>query len=117
MAPEAIAGKPSISLMGGEYGILVCHSVIQRLGSPNYICILKGIDKQSIAIAPCSEKHALSYKVPENLISADRKIRIYSRDFVQELRLANGLDPAKTHRIYGEYSEKHNAVIFPLKVF
>ncbi|MBR0159992.1 MAG: hypothetical protein IJQ02_01660 [Oscillospiraceae bacterium] len=117
MTSDVVPGKLPISILGKENGILIGRNVILKLGVPNCICILKGTDKESIAIVPCAEKQPLSFKVPEDFIGArNRKMRIYSQAFVQELLTANGLDPAKTHRIYGAYSEEYNAAIFPLKV-
>ncbi|MBQ9606264.1 MAG: hypothetical protein IJV16_03720 [Lachnospiraceae bacterium] len=109
--------KLSISVMGAEHGILIGRKIVEALGLPDYICILKGEDKQSIAIAPCSRKHVLSFKVPDNYMQRrNSKLRIYSHAFVEELLMANDLEPDKTHRIMGEYSKEHNAAIFPLKV-
>ena len=117
MASDVVPQRLPISILGRENGILIGRNVILKLGVPNCVCILKGTDKESIAIVPCTEKQPLSFKVPEDFIGArNRKMRIYSQAFAQELLMANDLDPAKTHRIYGEYSEAHNAVIFPLKV-
>ena len=109
--------KLSISVMGAEHGILVGRKIVEALGYPAYICILKSEDKQSIAITPCSRKHVLSIKVPDNYAEQrNAKFRIYSHAFIEELLIANDLEPAKTHRVIGEYSEEHNAAIFPLKV-
>lgn len=117
MSTDTSSKKLSISVMGEEHGILIGRSVVDKLGLPTHICILKGEDKQSIAIVPCAGKHVLSFKVPDDYITTpNRKFRIYSHDFIEELLIANNLEPAKTHRVYGEYSEEHNAVIFPLKV-
>ena len=107
----------SISIMGAEHGILIGRKIVEALGYPEYLCILKGEDKQSIAITPCSRKHVLSFKVPDNYAEQrNAKFRIYSHAFIEELLNANELEPAKTHRVVGEYSEEHNAAIFPLKV-
>lgn len=117
MTSDSASQRLPISILGRENGILIGRNVILKLGVPNYICILKGTDKESIAIVPCTEKQPLSFKVPEDFLGArNRKMRIYSQAFVQELLAANDLDPMKTHRIYGAYSEAHNAAIFPLKV-
>ena len=111
------ANKLSISIMGEEHGILIGRSIINTLGNPAYICILKSEDKQSIAFAPCSRKHVLSFKVPDGYLeSRNMKFRIYGQAFVDELLAANDLEPSKTHKVYGEYSAEHNAAIFPLKV-
>lgn len=107
----------SLSIMGEEHGILIGRKTIEALGNPDYICVLKGEDKQSIAFAPCSHKHILSFKVPDGYMdSRNMKFRIYSHDFIEELLMANELEPSKTHKIFGEYSKEHNAAIFPLKV-
>lgn len=109
--------KLSISVMGADHGLLIGRRIVEALGFPDYICILKGEDKKSIAIAPCSSKQVLSFKVPDNYMQQrNSKFRIYSHAFVEELLMANDLEPEKTHRIFGEYSEEHNAAIFPLKV-
>ena len=111
------ANKLSISIMGEEHGILIGRSIINTLGNPAYICILKSEDKQSIAFAPCSRKHVLSFKVPDGYLeSRNMKFRIYGQAFVDELLAANDLEPSKTHKVYGEYSAERNAAIFPLKV-
>ncbi len=118
MSKEDKSSSLHISIMASEHGILIGRNVYSILGMPEYICILKGEDKRSIAIAPCSAKHVLSFKVPEQFAvgKTNSKFRIYSHDFVEELLSANTLAPNMTHKVSGSYDKEHNAVIFPLKV-
>jgi len=118
MSKEEKPSSLQISIMASEHGILIGRNVYSILGMPEHICILKGEDKQSIAITPCSAKHFLSFKVPDRFAvgRTNSKFRIYSHDFVEELLSANTLAPNMTHKVSGTYDEAHNAVIFPLKV-
>lgn len=107
----------SIMSAGHEEGILIGKDVIRALGMPTYICVLKGKDKKSIAIAPAKEKEYLSWEVPDGYLNnKNKKFRVYSRAFVKGIIKANKLDPSKTHKVIGTYDEKQNLVIFPLKV-
>ena len=106
-----------ISLSGPKAEIYVGKEIIRTLGEPKHVCILKGKDKKSIAITPCSEKMSLSFAVPDDcLTNENRKLRIYSSSFVEELLQANGLIWGQTHIIAGKYAPSINAVVFPLKV-
>ena len=113
-----ISKKLKISILGLEHGILIGRAVIRALGMPSYIGVYKGTDKMSIAIAPCDEGEYLSFQVPKDFAEKNsKKFRVYSQSFTDELIRANNLEPGKTHPVYGEYDERRNAVIFPLKVF
>jgi len=111
------AGNLHISVSDLEYDIYVGKDVIRALGVPKHVCVLKGKDKQSIAIVPCRGKYPLSFAVPDDcLTNENRKLRIHSIPFVDELLRANNLESGKTHSITGVYSSRINAVVFPLKV-
>jgi len=111
-------GNLRISVSGPGREIYVGKEVIRALGEPKHVCVLKGKDKQSIAITPCPERMALSFEVPEDcLTNENRKLRIYSSSFVEELLAANNLVGERTHIINGRYAPAINAVVFPLKVF
>ncbi len=110
--------KLKISILGQDHGILIGRAVIRALGMPSYIGIFKGTDKQSIAIAPCDAGEYLSFKVPKDYAEVNsRKFRVYSHSFTEELIAANGLEPGKTHKVLGTYSDKLHAVVFPLRVY
>ncbi len=107
-----------ISITGKEHSIGIGKGVIQALGSPKCICILKSKDKDSIAIVPCDEREYLSVYVPYSLLSnRHKKLRVYSRAFTDEIIFANDFHYDKANIVKGSYSEEMNAVIFPLKVF
>lgn len=110
--------KIQITVMGGDRpGIRISRNVIKTLGWPAYVCFLKGEDKKSIAVAPCKQAQPLSMKVPDDfLTNSDRKMRIYCKQFVDEIMAANDLDPEKSHLVEGEYRDVLNAAVFPLKV-
>lgn len=87
------------------------------LGSPSYVCVLQGKDKQSVAVACCEASHPMSFKVPENLLMDNRcNMRICSQQFIDRLVEANNFSPLEFHRVEGKYLPELNAVVFPIKV-
>lgn len=107
----------TISHIGRNRYIMLNRYSIIMLGVPQYICMLMGNDKQSLAFAPCEEKHAMSFKVPDDFMG-ERKpaFKIHSKSFVDKLVKANNFEDEMTHNIEGVYNEGNNCIIFPLKI-
>ena len=111
-------GPIRISITGRRHEFLIGRSVIQLLGDPDCLCVLKSEDKQTIAITPCSSVLPLSFSIPSSYYNIKgRKFRIYSKPFTEELVSANGWDRMQTQHVFGTYNAEQNAVVFPVKVF
>lgn len=114
---ERVSGNLIISLIGPQCGIRISRSVVSALGWPQCICFLKSENKQTMAIGPCPPGQPLAMAVPKEMrTNRERKMRIYCKQFTDELFRANGMDPTQNYAITGEYNENLNAVVFPLKV-
>ncbi len=114
---ERISGNLIISLIGPQCGIRISRSVISALGWPKCVCFLKSENKQTMAIGPCAPEEPLALTVPAEMrTNKDRRMRIYCKQFTDELFQANDMDPTQNYAITGEYDERLNAVVFPLKV-
>ena len=111
--------KPMMTISGvgrTKYIQLNKYSV-QQLGEPQYICMLTGKDKRSLAFTPCREKHVMSFKVQDNFFeSRNAEFKICSKRFVELLFEIIGLESGKTYIIEGVYNEERNLIVFPLKV-
>ena len=98
-----------LTISAKQSQLTISKDVIRILGSPSYVCVLQGKDKQSVAVACCEASHPMSFKVPENL-------RICSQQFINRLVEANNFSPLEFHRVEGKYLSELNAVVFPIKV-
>ena len=111
--------EPMISIRADSYNyyISIGRAAVQMLGSPEYICILCGTDKKSIAITPRQREHVMSVKIPTKFYTGQlHGMKIHSKKFVTNLISANNLELMITHNIKGRYIEEKNAIIFPLKM-
>ncbi len=54
----------------------------------------------------------MSFKVPGDLNSKERKLLVYSKQFVSEIRRINGMAEHVSYDVPGSYSEKHHIVLF-----
>lgn len=107
----------TISHIGKSRYIMLNRYSVIMLGVPQYICMLIGNNRQSLAFAPCEEKHAMSFKVADNFIDAHKAaFRIYSKSFVDWLVKVNNFEDEMTHNIEGIYDKENNCVVFPLQV-
>lgn len=107
----------TISHIGRSRYIMLNRYSVIMLGTPKYICMLIGNDKQSLAFTPCEEKHAMSFKVPDDFMAAKKSaFRIYSKSFVNKLVKVNNFEDEMTHNIEGIYNKENNSIIFPLKI-
>lgn len=107
--------RPGISLCFKEGCISVGKDVIRALGEPRYISILKNDEKKTLLIIPCGEYDSLSFKVPEDLlVNTNKKLRIYSFKFVEDLREMYGYPNIKLIRLSGVYDSSMRGVIFEL---
>ena len=105
-----------ISLCFKEGCISVGKDVIRALGEPRYISILKNDEKKTLLIIPCGEYNPLSFKVPEDLlVNTNKKFRIYSLQFVEDIRLMYGFTDINLIRLSGVYDSSMRSVIFELE--
>lgn len=107
--------KLCITVKGPRNRIYIGKDVIRALGFPTSICIKINEDMSALAIQPGEEKEYMSFKVPERLFDSHKvDFTVHSKRFVHELLAANGLSPDQNHPLYGQYSQKDNAVIFKM---
>ena len=105
-----------IVVFGKQVCISVGKDIIRSLGRPSYICIRINSAFNSVLFKPCEEHDPMSFKVPEKLLSDHRcTLKIHSKMFVQQLLLANNLDPDQTYTFNGYYSPHYNTVIVPIQ--
>jgi len=105
-----------LTISAKQSQLTISKDVIRILGSPSYVCVLQGKDKQSVAVACCEASHPMSFKVPENLLMDNRcNMRICSQQFIDRLVEANNFSPLEFHRVEGKYLPELNAVVFPNK--
>ena len=109
--------KPSISLCFNEGCISVGRDVIRVLGEPRYISILKNDEKKTLLIIPCGEHDPLSFKVPEDLLRVkNKKFRIYSLQFIEDIREMYGFTDVSLIRLSGVYDGSMKSVVFELGI-
>ncbi len=109
--------RPGISLCFKEGCISVGKDVIRALGEPRYISILKNYEKKTLLIIPCGEYAPLSFKVPEDLmVNTNKKFRIYSLQFVENIRIKYGYTNNKLIRLNGVYDCSMRSVVFELEI-
>ncbi len=71
-----------------------------------------------IQVVPCDETHAMSFKVPKDLLSRRKaKLRIYSKEFVSVLKERYCIEPDSGITIKGEYIERLQAVVFRFRCY
>lgn len=108
--------RPTLTLEGKGDRINVGVDTIRVLNAPPYVCLLRGIEDKTIAIAPCEEKHLMSFKVPEDLMAKKgKKFRINSKTFVHEYIESMGLDHETPYVMKGVLDESKNIVVFRLE--
>ena len=101
------------SIYGKKNAILIGKDVLRVLGGPSHICLKVNKNMDSFLVTPCSERDAMSFKVPENIYECARpQMDVVSRSFVIGLMAMNDLDFDATYNLNGTYSEKYNAVVF-----
>ena len=61
-----------LTISAKQSQLTISKDEIRILGSPSYVCVLQGKDKQSVAVACCEASHPMSFKVPENLLMDNR---------------------------------------------
>lgn len=105
--------SPRITLNGNLHSITISKDVIRLLGGPLHVCVLKSVDGLSLAVQPCNQNDALSFKVPDlESWTRNKHFRIYSGEFVHEFLTHNGCGESDTLIILGKYDPRRNAVIF-----
>lgn len=113
-----MAHEPTISFQGRDKCVNVGKDVIRLLGEPPFISLFVSEDGQGLAISPCREQNPLSFAVPNDFLTKDKvQLRIHSKQFVESILLAAGLNKDKTYRVKGEYSSEHNVVTFQFSDF
>lgn len=114
---SAVKLRPGISLCFKEGCISVGKDVIRALGEPRYISILKNDEKKTLLIIPCGEYDPLSFKVPEDLlVNTNKKFRIYSLQFVEDIRVRYGFTNINLIRLSGVYDSTMRSVVFELGI-
>lgn len=98
----------------GNENIYIHKSVIRVLGSPAYITLLQNEAQQTLVIIPCEASHTMAFKVPEGYSDTTKRttFRIWSKEFIHDLRERYCMEDSETYTLSGIYVEKHNAVVF-----
>lgn len=92
--------------------LTIGKDIVKCLGYPKHICLRINDTKKSFAILPCDKDDAMSFKVPEKLMTDHHCVfRITSKPFILNLLLKYELDYNNIYVYKGKYSEKNNAVI------
>lgn len=90
--------------------------VLRILGKPDFVSLSKSDNDDSLAVFPCDEKTEPSFAVPSKAYeNGHYTFSIASKIFVHSMMKANDMEINKTYVVYGEYSEKENAVKFMLR--
>lgn len=105
--------KPGLTINFREGCVSIGKDVIRALKEPKFISIMKNDEKKTLLIIPCGEYDPLSFRVPNNLLSDHNKVlRIYSLQFINELKEAGGFAGVNYVRLHGSYDEEMGSVIF-----
>lgn len=105
----------SMTLSGGEEVISLGRDVVRGLNVPLFIKILVSENYDALLFTPCAEKEHMSFKVPETMFTQHSGMRMYSKEFVHDVLVRNGLEKTKTYTFKGKYmNEKKNAIVFPI---
>ena len=110
------AHLPMMSICGKRREISLGRVVIEQLGYPCYVTIRISKNKDGLMFYPCKSTDELAIKVPDNLfINSGARVRIISKEFVNELLEANGMDRIVNYAIPGTYIESKGAVVFKMQ--
>ena len=74
-------------------------------------------ERDSLAIAPCSEKQKLSFAVQKDFLNRNVMFRIHSKQFVEDVLRSVGLDINKTYRLKGTFIPEHSVITFDFSEF
>lgn len=105
---------PAILFAGGQNAVVIHKEVIRALGTPEYISLWISRDRKSVAITASTQKHPLSFRVPENFLRPlpRKRFRIYSMGFSTEIRRSWRLKNGKSYTVKGNYDPQKKAVVF-----
>lgn len=86
------------------------------LGYPRRIRLLMDTAKKKFIVQPCNEREVNSFKVPKDFSTNDRHGMEMTSQKLLDLvfNTFEELDPACHYRIFGQYIEKMNIVVFDL---
>ena len=104
-----IIKNPCITVMSPHDRIYVHGSVIEYLGSPDYVCLFQTPKRDKIALGACKNKHPMSFRVIKHHGSM---AYICSKKYVHDIMALNGLSDAKDYRIVGKLEENPRLVSF-----
>ena len=103
-----------ILLHGHGARLTIGKDVMRALNKPKYITIRVSKNLDTIAIAPCDARDVMSFKAPEKLfLDSHCTFSVYSKRFVSNVMVSNGLDCERSYSVGGIYIESSNMVIFP----
>ena len=87
------AHLPMMSICGKRREITLGRVVIEMLDYPCFITLRISKKKDGLIFYPCKSTDALAVKVPDNMFdNRGARVRIISKQFVQELLMENGMD-------------------------
>lgn len=107
--------KLTISIQGKEGCVGIHKNVVRALGCPRYLAPRISRKRNLFMLVPCEREDVLSLEMPEKFLESDHtNYRIHSLSFVRDILLSNGLSIDSTYFLEGQYSQRNNAVIFPI---
>ena len=96
-----------ISLYSDGGYIYIGREILHKLGEPDFITLLVNKEGTSIAVCPCEESEAMSFRTPDS----DKIMRVCSKAFVRDILAACHLKYGYNYSVEGSYSENAGAVI------
>jgi len=103
-----------ILLHGHGARLTIGKDVLRVLNKPKYIAIRVSKNLDTIAIAPCDARDIMSFKVPDKMfLDPHCTFSVYSKRFVSNVMISNGLDCDRNYSVGGVFIESSNMVIFP----
>ena len=110
------AHLPMMSICGKRREITLGRVVIEMLDYPCFITLRISKKKDGLIFYPCKSTDALAVKVPDNMFdNRGARVRIISKQFVQELLMENGMDEIVNYAIPGTYIKDKQLVIFKMQ--
>ena len=107
---------PMMSICGKRREITLGRVVIERLDYPCFVTFRISKKKDGLIFYPCKSTDALAVKVPDNMFeNRGARVRIISKQFVQELLVENGMDEVVNYAVPGAYIEDKHLVVFKMQ--
>ena len=110
------AHLPMMSICGKRREITLGRVVIEMLDYPCFVTLRISKKKDGLIFYPCKSTDALAVKVPDNMFdNRGARVRIISKQFVQELLMENGMDEIVNYAVPGTYIKDKQLVVFKLQ--